>query len=150
MGDKSNILKALFVSNAFFVFAETMLIPLYAIFVKDLGASILIISWLAATVFLVNIIGMLVLRYLGDSMFTPSELLVAGFVLRAVAWATLIFATTIPALFVIQAIIGLGQAIGSPGFLALFAKYVKEQTGIRSSADWGIIAAVTGARDTVA
>ncbi len=140
----SNSLKALYSSNAVFMVAESMLIPLYAIFAEELGASFVTIGYLAATAVAARIGGLIIVRYFDNGQFSSRYYLIGGFLLRGIAWAGLIFASTLPVLFIIQIIIGLGAAVGSPGFLAFFAEHLDEEERIKGSANWGIIEGIAG------
>ena len=142
----SKPLKAFFGANAIFVLAEVLIAPLYALYAEDVGATLLIVSYLAATVFVSKTISLLIISKFGNSTFTAEQLLHLGFILRGIGWGLLIFFPIIPVLFITQILTGVGQATGSPGFLALYAKYVDEENGVQISAGWslteGFVAAV--------
>jgi len=142
----SKPLQAFFGANAIFVLAEVLIAPLYALYAEDVGATLLTVSYLAATVFIAKTISLLIIGKFGSTFFSAEQLLHLGFILRGIGWGLLIFFPIIPVLFITQILTGVGQATGSPGFLALYAKYVDEDNGVKISARWslteGIVAAV--------
>ena len=124
---KYSPITALYSANAIFVLAESMLISLYAIFAEEIGASLVTIGYLGATVIASRIIGLSVVRFSENYKLNSRHYLIGGFLIRGIAWGSLIFANSISSLFFIQAIIGVGSAIGSPGFLAFFAEHLGQK-----------------------
>jgi MFS family permease len=106
-------LRTLFLSNGIFVFAGIAVTPIYALYAEGMGASLLIVSYLASTLFLAKIIGTISLRIVGSKIHSKKLLLISGFLLRALGWIILIFAGSLVMLFIVQAILGIGEAIGS-------------------------------------
>lgn len=145
----SRPLKAFFGANAIFVLAEVLIAPLYALYAEDVGATLLVVSYLAATVFISKTISLLIISKFGSTLFTPEQLLHLGFILRGIGWGLLIFFPIIPVLFITQALVGAGQATGSPGFLSLYTKHVHEENSVRISAGWSLTEGIVAALGTI-
>jgi hypothetical protein len=143
-------LRTLFLSNGIFVFAGIAVTPIYALYAEGMGASLLIVSYLASTLFLAKIIGTISLRIVGSKIHSKKLLLISGFLLRALGWIILIFAGSLVMLFIVQAILGIGEAIGSTSFRAMVATNLDEGQEISEYAEWEIILAFTGIAGTVA
>ncbi len=137
-------LKALYVSNGIFVFAGAMLVPLYAIFAENIGATILSISALTSVLLIAKVATVIFLQRFGDGFAEKEYLLVAGFIVRAVGWIGLLFFQTIPALFVAQIILGFGDGLGSPSFRALFATHLDRGKEVKRYSEWELILAAGG------
>lgn len=137
-------LKALYISNGIFVFAGAMLVPLYAIFAEDIGATIFIISALTSVLLIAKVVTVFFLQKFGDGFAEKEYLLIGGFVVRAIGWIGLLFFQTIPALFVMQVILGFGDGVGSPSFRALFATHLDSGKEVRRYSEWELILATGG------
>ena len=135
--------------NGVFVFAANFLGPLYAVFVERLHGDVLSISisW-SIFLFSATFFGFLIARY-GDKVEHKKKLLIAGYVIRAVVWILFIFVTNMWQLIILQIILGLGEAIGTPGFSAYFAEHLVDGEQVREYADWNIIGNLTTAVSTV-
>jgi MFS family permease len=132
-------LKVLFISNAIFVFADRLLGPLYAIFTEKFDANVLSISF-SWFIFMISatVCTVIVNKY-GDKVKEKEYLLVAGFLIRVLSWILYIFTTNLLMFFAIQIILGIGEAIGSPAFDAIFAKHLKKGAEIGEYSSWKIL-----------
>ena len=137
-------LRALYVSNGTFVFAGAMLVPLYAIFAEELWATIFIISALTTVLLIAKVVTVLFLQKFGDGFAEKVYLLIAGFVVRVIGWLGLLFFQSIPALFVMQVILGFGDGVGSPSFRALFATHLDKGKEVRRYSEWELVLATGG------
>jgi len=142
-------LKTLFLFNGFFVFAATLLGPLYAVYVESIDKDILSISitWAAflasATVFT------FIVSKRGDRIKEKEYMLMAGFLVRAISWILFIFVGSIFHLILVQILLGLGEALGSPSFDAIFAQHLDEGMQIKEYSSWKLIVNGTTAIATV-
>lgn len=142
---KNSALKILFIYNGIFVFAAGLLGPLYALFVGTIDKNILSVS-LSWSAFLISTtISMLLLRKFGDELKEKEYLLLAGFLFRALAWFAFPFISTISALILLQILLGIGEALGSPAFDAIFAEHLDDGFHIREYTDWKLIANIASA-----
>ncbi len=135
----NNSLKILFIFNGIFVFAAMLLGPLYAVYVETIDANVLSISitwsvFLASATFFT-----LIVQRKGDTLKEKEYLLMAGFLIRGISWFLFIFAGNILHLIFIQILIGLGEALGSPSFDAIFAEHLDEGIQIKEYSTWKLI-----------
>ena len=72
-------------------------------------------------------------------------LLLAGFLARAIVWFSFPFVTTVFLLVLFQILLGIGEALGSPAFDALFAEHLDDGHHIREYTDWKLIANIASA-----
>ena len=138
-------LKVLYASNGLFVFAGSMLVPLYALFEESVGASIFIVSTLAATQLASKLVTTIFLRFVGDGIKEKEYLLIIGFILRAFGWVGLIFSPSLAGLFIVQIILGVGDGMGSPAFRAMFATHLDVGHEVKRYSDWELILGFAGA-----
>jgi len=137
VGNKA--LQTLYIFNGIFVLAAWALIPIYALFAEEIGANLFTVSVLAAVLFASRALFVLLVRFFGDDICEKEYMLLAGFLVRALAWAALIFADSVVWLFVIQIFMGFGHAVGTPAFSALFARHLDKGREIEEFADWQIV-----------
>ena len=142
-------LKLLLAINSIFVLAGNLLGPLYAVFIEGLGGSIAVVSgtWsiMLLTTTLVNFV---LIRY-GDRVRQHEYFLILGFLFRAIAWIGFVYASNILAIFILQIIIGLGEAVGSTGFDAIMAEHLDKSSHIRYYAVWKTISNLLAALATL-
>lgn len=139
-------LKILFLSNGLFVFASSLIGPLYAIFVQQFDAKVVAISASWAVFFLSSTLFTLATSRISDR-FPKDDLLLAGYLVRALSWLIFLFVGNLPALIFVQILLGLGDALGSPAFNAIFAEHLDKNHHLSDYADWkfleNILAAVS-------
>lgn len=145
----NSALKILYLFNGVFVFAAAMLAPIYAIFAEDIGATIFQISLLAFVFLSAKVLFTFVVKTFGDDLVEKEYMLLAGFLLRAVAWFSFAFVGSIIPLFLIQVVLGAGEAFGNPSFNAIFAEHLDQGKHIQEYAEWGIINSVSAALGTL-
>ncbi len=141
-------LRALALYNGIFVLAANLLAPLYSVYVEQFQHSVFVVS-LSWSVFLVatTVFSVAVPRFC-KSVRDQERFLLAGYLIRAVVWMSFIFARTIPMLLVLQVVLGLGEALGSPAFDALFADKIGTDNKIRHYSRWKVISNVMTAVGT--
>lgn len=135
----NNALKILYISNGIFVFADRLLGPLYAIFAEKFDADILSISFAWFVYMLSATIFTLIIAKTGDKIKEKEYLLVAGFLIRSLSWVLYIFTANIYIFFLIQIILGIGEAVGSPAFDSIFAKHLNRGSEINNYATWKLV-----------
>jgi MFS family permease len=132
-------LRILFISNGIFVFANTLLGPLYAIFAEKFDSNILSVSFswflymISTTVFT-----LIVMKY-GDKIREKEYLLIIGFLIRIISWILYIFTTNIYMFLSIQILLGLGDAIGSPAFDSILSKHIDCGAEISEFSTWKLV-----------
>lgn len=138
-------LKILFIYNGMFVFAGSLLGPLYAVYVGLLDKNILSVSATWSTFLIATVVFTLIISKIGDRIKEKEYLLLAGFLVRATAWFMFIFADNIFHLILLQTLLGLGEALGTPAFDAIFAEHLDSGRHIKEYSDWKLVlSAATG------
>ncbi len=138
-------LKTLFVFNGIFVFASSLLGPLYAVFVETIDKSIISVSLSWSVYLLSSTVFILLVGKYGDKVKEKEYLLMAGFLIRAIVWFVFPTVSTITFLIFLQGFLGLGEALGSPSYDALFAEHLDKNEHIKEYADWRLVSNIVGA-----
>jgi MFS family permease len=138
-------LKTIFIYNGIFVFASGLLGPLYAVFVETIDKNILSISLSWSAFLLSTTLCMLILRRFGDSIKEKEYLLLGGFLIRALVWFLFPFVSTIFILVLLQILLGIGEAVASPAFDAIFAEHLDDGFHIKQYTDWKLISNIASA-----
>jgi MFS family permease len=147
-------LRALYIYNGVFVLAASLLGPLYAVyvqqqgFVAEPGQAVLIISSSWAIFLVASTLFTYIVSKFGDSIKETEYLMLWGFLLRALVWILYIFAGNLIFLFILQIILGIGDALGSPSFNTLVARHVDKGHQVEEYADMNIIFNLSGALAT--
>lgn len=135
----NNSLRALFAINSIFVFASQLLGPLFAVFVMKIDGGVMLISLATSTQLLSSTFFLVLVSKWGVRVKEREYLLAGGYLLRAVGWLGYIFVSTPLGLVLLQLVFGLGDALGTPSFNAIFAKHVRSDNDIAMYADWSVI-----------
>ena len=138
-------LKTLFIFNGIFVFAASLLGPLYAVFVETIDTDIISVS-LSWSVFLISTtIFILFVRKYGDLIKEKEYLLMGGYFIRAIVWFIFPSISTILSLVILQVLLGLGESLGTPAYDAIFAEHLDKDRHIEEYANWKLISNIVGA-----
>lgn len=142
-------LKTLFTLNSIFVFGGSLFGPLYAIYVQSFDNKIITVS-LSWAVFMISstFFTYFVAKY-GDKIREKEYILAGGFLVRGIAWLGYLFVSNIAGLIVIQVILGLGEALGTPAWNAIFAKHLDNNKEIMDYSEWNIINNLLVAASTI-
>lgn len=147
---KNKSLKILFIYNGIFVFAGSLLGPLYAVYVGLLDKNILSVSITWSAFLIATVIFTLIISKIGDRIKEKEYLLMAGFLVRATAWLLFIFAGNVFHLILLQTLLGLGEALGTPVFDALFAEHLDGGQHIKEYSNWKLVlSGATGIGTTI-
>ena len=142
---KNRALKAIYIYNGIFVFAGSLLGPLYAVYVGLIDRDILAISFTWTAFLLSTVAFTFIISRVGDGVREKEYLMIGGFAVRAVVWYLYIFVASIPQLILLQIFLGFGEALGTPSFKAIFAEHLDKGKQIKEYADWELVArTVTG------
>jgi MFS family permease len=134
-------IKILIVTNGLVLIAGAMLGPIYALFVEKIGGSLLQASYAygiyAITAAIANLIsGKYIDKIKKDDI---AMVVVIGYTIMGFAFFGYIFVNSIWTLFLVQAIIGIGEAIYSPAFDTLYSEHLdKSEFG----EEWGALEAI--------
>jgi len=145
---KNKALRNLFLFNGIFCFAQALLGPLYAVFVRGINNQIIWVSFAWATGIISTTIFSYILSKNGDR-FKNKNLLLLGFIIRGIAWFAFIFVNNIPALLLNMAILGLGEAVGTPAFNSIFAEHLDDGCHVAEYSDWAIVLNISIALGTI-
>lgn len=145
---KNVALRNLFFYNGIFCFAQNLLGPLYAVFVQRIDNKIIWVSIAWATSLVSTTFFVYILSRVGDR-FRDKNLLLAGFLIRSVAWFLFLFVNSIPALLGNMILVGLGEAVGTPAFNAIFAEHLDDGCHVAEYSDWSVVLNIMLAGGTV-
>ena len=117
-------LRILLINDTLVWIAASMIVPIYAVFVDDIGGDILD-AGLAASIFaLVAGVVVLIMGRLSDHIKRLSRVVAIGYLLNGTGFVLYIFVSNVWQLFAVQALIGLAQASVAPAFDALYTKNI--------------------------
>ena len=136
----NKIRQFLLITNGLIFLAEAMLGPIYALFIADVGGSILH-AGIAGGVFAM-VAGTLTLLVGKASDWSGSRRMFVGtgYAIIGLGFALYTAVDSFAALLVVEAIIGAGQAIYAPPFSALYTEHLDFRQPARQ---WGMWEAMT-------
>ncbi len=146
--DHNRALKILFLSNGIFCFASSFLGPLYAVYVQNFDNSVFVISTTWAVFLVSTTLFTWIISRIGDR-FAKDHLLVAGFLIRGISWLLFVFTQNLAFLIGVQILLGLGEAVGTPAFDAIFAEHLNKNEHVREYSDWKVILNLVTAVGTI-
>lgn len=138
-------LKILIIANTTMVFIIGMLAPFYAVFVQEIGGNIAFagLSWAVFSI----VAGVLTLLF-GNWQLRIKEqelLLALGYLIRGIVFLSYAFMGSIAQLIFTQILWGIGVALGTPAFDAIYSSHTDKEGSIVQWGQWeGIAAIATG------
>lgn len=142
---KNNYLKFIYISNGIFIFASSLLFPIFAIYINRYTVDLAVIS-LVSSVFLASTaIFLAILARVGARMRNHSKYLIIGFLLRTLGWFSFLFVTDISQIILLQVLLGLGEAVGSTFFDVILAEHLDKGKYVEDYATWKLIQNLGGA-----
>lgn len=127
-------LRILLATNALILMSAAMLGPILALYVEDIGGDLLDASFAAATFAIVAGITTLLIGRWTDKVAENELIIVAGYAILGIAFFSFLFVDSVTDLFMVQILIGFGEAIYSPAFDAVYTKHL---TDGKSGSGWG-------------
>jgi len=127
-------IKILLTTNGLILIAGAMFGPIYAIFVEKIGGSLLDASYAFGIYALAAGTVTLISGKYADRIKENELIVVAGYLIMSLAFFGYTLVNSIQGLLVIQIMIGLGEAIYSPAFDAVYSKHLD---GHKSGREWG-------------
>lgn len=121
-------------TNAMILIASAMLGPIYALFVEKVGGDLMDASIAGGIFALVAGLTTLISGKYSDKVKENELIIVLGYLIMGTGFLLYFWANSVIFLFVVQAIIGLGEAIYSPAFDAVYSKHLDGQ---RFGVQWG-------------
>lgn len=129
-------LKVLLSTNVLILISGYMFIPIYAIFVEQIGGNLMDAGF-AAGIFAVSAtIVTFFAGKLSDRKRYSKYILLYGYLLIGFGFFSLQYITTIKMLFIIQVIIGMGEAVYSPAFDKLYSQHVNKKSAGKQWGAW--------------
>lgn len=142
-------LRLLFYTNALFVFAAMLLGPLYAVYVQKIGGGVMAVSISSAAFYISSTVALILVSKYGDKYKEKEVLLVISWLIRGLCFLSLIFVNSVLGLVLVQVVFGLGEALGTPTFNALFAEHVDRKHEVMEYSDWSIISNIVTALSVI-
>ncbi|MCM2325645.1 MAG: hypothetical protein NDI94_04225 [Candidatus Woesearchaeota archaeon] len=135
-----NQIKYLLLINSFFVFAGNLFAPFYALYIQKIDSAIYHIGGIwGFFIFASGIFTLNISKYENHKRYAD-YFLIAGFLFRALGWAGYLFATQLWHIYMIQVILALGEAFGTPSFNLIFSTHL---TRGKIASEWGVNTAVS-------
>lgn len=128
-------IKFLLSTNGLILFSGALLGPIYAIFVKDIGGDILDAGFAGAAFAFSAGVTSLIVGIKGDKVKNKARVLSAGYFVVALGFFSYVFVESMTGLLIAQVIIGLGEALYSPMFDALYSQHLDKG---KFSSQWGM------------
>lgn len=127
-------IRILLATNGLILISGAMLGPIYALFVEKIGGDLLDASYAFGAYALAAGITTLISGKYADKLKENELIVVAGYIIMALAFFGYTLVNSIWSLLLVQVIIGLGEAIYSPAFDAVYSKHLD---GHKSGREWG-------------
>lgn len=126
-------LRILLLTNGMVLFSVAMFAPIYAVFVEKIGGDILDASYaygaFAAAAGFVSIFS----GRISDKI-NKKATLITGYLLIGLGFLGYVWVDSVTDLLIVQVIIGMGEAVYSPSFDALYSKHLDHG---KSASEWG-------------
>jgi MFS family permease len=135
----NNRLKSLFAGNSFFIFGGSLLVPVYALFADDIGATVQMTGLLFGAKFVANALADIVVMRMGDHVGRTVLTYQASMVVRALAWIYIGFEPSLTSLLIVQIVTGLAEGFGTPAFSMLMARSLDTGKHMQQWALWDLI-----------
>lgn len=140
----SKSLRVLFIANGIFVFASTLLGPLYVLFTQEYISQSINIATFSWAIFLLSssFVSMIIGKF-GNKLKETEYFLILGYILRGFVWILFPIIDNFVELIIAQIVIGIGEAVGSPAYDSLFARHVSNASMIKDYSNWKIISNIS-------
>lgn len=131
----SKTAKILLLGANIWYFGEGMMGPLFAVFAEKVGGDILDITWAWATYLIITGVMYIVVGKLLNGKNYKVKAMVLGYALNALFTFGYLFVSSPIQLFIVQAGLGIAEAIGTPAWDSLYAKNLPDDM---DSYAWGL------------
>lgn len=122
-------LKILLATNSLILVAGAMLGPIYALFVEQVGGDLLDASIAGGLFALSAGVVSLLFGRLSDEVKHSDWVMILGYALIGLGFFLYLFVDSVLFLFVVQVLIGMGEAIYSPAFDKLYSIHLNKEKG---------------------
>lgn len=127
-------LRILLATNAMVLVAGAMLGPIYALFVEEIGGTILHAGITGGVLALAAGMTTLVAGKYADKIKEDELIVTFGYAMMGLGFMFYIFVNSIWSLLLVQVIIGFAEALYSPAFDALYSKHLTRK---KAGREWG-------------
>lgn len=128
-------LRILLITNSMIFLAAAMLGPIYALFIEKIGGKLLDASFAGGILAFTAGLTVLLSGKYSDRIKENELVVVAGYSIVGIGFLLYTVANSIWSVFLIQILIGLGEAIYLPAFDALYSKHLDLN---KSGTQWGM------------
>ncbi|MDA2936215.1 MFS transporter [Patescibacteria group bacterium AH-259-L05] len=142
-------LRILLSTNGIILLAGAMLGPIYALFVEDIGGSLLDASFAGGIFALTAGITTLISGKYTDKLKENELIVVLGYTIMGTGFMLYLAVDSILFLFIVEVILGLGEAIYAPAFDAVYSKHLDVHKSGRQWGAWESMAYFTAAMGAV-
>src|SRR3989338_8464982 len=132
-------LKILLFADGLVLFSAAMLGPIYALFVEKVGGDLLAASWAFTVYALVAAVAIFIIGRFEDRVKELELMVIGGYLIMAFGFLAYMFVGSPKGLFVVQAIIGLGEAVYKPAFDGVYSKHLDKK---KKAFQWGSLEAL--------
>ncbi|MBU0976148.1 MAG: MFS transporter [Patescibacteria group bacterium] len=126
--------RILLITNSLILIAGAMFGPIYALYVEEIGGDLLDASLIFAAFSLVSGIVTYAVGHLTDKAKEKELIIVLGYFITGLGFLMFLFVDSILSLLIVQIIIGIGGAVYSPPFDAVYTQHLDSN---RAGKDWG-------------
>ncbi len=137
-GPRSHLLnkavKILLILSGIFMFAGAMTMPIYAIFVEEIGGGITTASTSYALFWLVAGIATFFTGYIENKMKETELAIMWSQFILGIAYVMYFFTETVDTLYIVQILLGIGNAFYWPAFHSTYSKHIEKK---KSAEQWG-------------
>src|SRR3989344_8912816 len=138
-------LKLFLMADSFYVLALGMFVPIYAIFVKEIGGDILVAGSAWAIFMIISGIGILIMGKIQDRFKKDKFFIISGYTFMSLGLLGYFFVSNVFQLFLVQILLGISHVVLIPAYDSFYTKYLEKGKFASQWAAWeGIWYVVTG------
>lgn len=133
-------LRILLATNGIILLAGAMLGPIYALFVEEIGGDLFDASLAGAAFAIAAGVTTFVSGTIADKVRKPKHIVIAGYTIMAVGFFLFVGVSSMATLFLVQALIGIGEAIYAPAYDAMYSNHLDRGKAGREWGEWETMA----------
>ncbi|MBI3980598.1 MFS transporter [Candidatus Microgenomates bacterium] len=127
-------IRILVATNGLVLVAGAMLAPIYAVYVDIIGGDLMDASFAGGVFALAAGTTVLLAGKFSDRVKEQELVVVTGYVVMGIGFLLYIFVDSVIFLFLVQVLIGFGEAFYSPAFDAVYSKHIENS---KAGSQWG-------------
>jgi len=128
-------LRILLLASALLMLAGGLFGPIYAVFVEQIGGDLLTAGGAYAAFAIASGVMIFFISRWEDHVKHKEKLVIIGYALSTIGFLGYLFIKTPLHLFIVQVILGLGEAVSSPAFDDLYSKHLQKG---KFASEWGL------------